>query len=123
MTTPPSTADARTAHLLRTLADTLPDVAERVLRDYAAFVHRTVPADEGDAAAQDKTFAARQSAGKAAVAHLEAVLKLLRTSDAAGANASRGGAPYRFGADLSDAEIEDLLQEVRKTLPQVEETP
>jgi hypothetical protein len=107
-----------TRRLQLRLLETLPGIAERVIQGYQD--HTDSPPPE---AAGDKEFAARQSAGKAALSHLDALIKLLRWAEAGvsaelEAACDDGGEP---AADAAETErLNRLLREARAALGKIE---
>ncbi|MBK1699251.1 hypothetical protein CKO21_18550 [Rhodovibrio salinarum] len=106
-----------TRRLQLRLLETLPGIAERVLQGYQD--HTDSPPPE---AAGDKEFTARQSAGKAALAHLDALIKLLRWAEA-GVSAELAAESGTSGSAGDRAETErltHLLREARTALGKIE---
>jgi hypothetical protein len=106
-----------TRRLQLRLLETLPRIAERVIQGYQD--HTDSPPSE---AAGDKEFTARQSAGKAALSHLDALIKLLRWAEA-GVTAELAAGPDETGLAGDAAETERLnrlLREARAALGKIE---
>ncbi|MBK1671174.1 hypothetical protein CKO28_24520 [Rhodovibrio sodomensis] len=106
-----------TRRLQLRLLETLPEIAERVIQGYQD--HTDTPPPE---AAGDKEFSARQSAGKAALSHLDALIKLLRWAEA-GVSAELDAAPGDGGQPGDAAEtdrLNRLLREARAALGRIE---
>lgn len=106
-----------TRRLQLRLLETLPGIAERVIQGYQD--HAESPPPE---AAGDKEFTARQSAGKAALSHLDALIKLLRWAEA-GVSAELDAMP-EAGAEAGDYTEADrqkrLLRDARAALGRIE---
>ena len=106
-----------TRRLQLRLLETLPGIAERVIQGYQD--HTDSPPSE---AAGDKEFTARQSAGKAALSHLDALIKLLRWAEA-GVTAELAAGPDETGLAGDAAETERLnrlLRDARAALGKIE---
>jgi hypothetical protein len=106
-----------TRRLQLRLLETLPGIAERVIQGYQD--HTDSPPPE---AAGDKEFTARQSAGKAALSHLDALIKLLRWAEA-GVSADLETAPEgsELAGDAAETErLNRLLRDARTALGKIE---
>jgi hypothetical protein len=106
-----------TRRLQLRLLETLPAIAERVIQGYQD--HTDTPPPE---AAGDKEFAARQSAGKAALSHLDALIKLLRWAEAGvSADLAEGPEDSELASDAQEtARLNRLLREARTALGKIE---
>jgi hypothetical protein len=106
-----------TRRLQLRLLETLPGIAERVIQGYQDHTDSTPPE-----AAGDKEFAARQSAGKAALSHLDALIKLLRWAEAGVTAELADGGPTGDGPSDPDApRLNRLLREARAALGRLED--
>lgn len=106
-----------TRRLQLRLLETLPGIAERVIQGYQD--HTDSPPPE---AAGDKEFTARQSAGKAALSHLDALIKLLRWAEAGVTADLAEGGPEADGAlDPDHQRLNRLLREARTALGRLED--
>ena len=106
-----------TRRLQLRLLETLPRIAERVIQGYQD--HTDSPPPE---AAGDKEFTARQSAGKAALSHLDALIKLLRWAEAGvSAELDAAAEDSEETGDAAEAErLNRLLREARAALGKIE---
>jgi hypothetical protein len=108
-----------TRRLQHRLLEALPGIADRVIQGYQEFT---------EIQATDKEFAARQSAGKSALGHLDALIKLLRWAEAgvaaelaAEAEAGRSDEAADGAIDAEERQrLNRLLREARGALGRIE---